>query len=127
MSRNTKKEPLTPINHSSIIDGFGELHDSANYMPFDSYCGVCDKQIHVSPAAQKYLLEVKQIPVKFLKRGAIYCDECRDRRSRINYLRKGDKWLEVENGKEELNQLQNEESRLEAGSSNRYLDAKWPY
>lgn len=115
------------INHNEIIDGFSELQDHKNYLSFNSYCGICDDKILVTPENQKYLLEEKKVPVKMLKRGALFCNSCSKRRARINYLRKGNQFLEEKNGRANLNELEKEENELERMSKSLYLSAEWPY
>jgi hypothetical protein len=67
------KEPPLPIDHTKIMDGFSQLRAFTIYEPLNTFCGICDDPIILSPQEQKYLLEVKGVPVKFLQRGAAYC------------------------------------------------------
>jgi len=119
--------PDVLIEHGKVIDGFAELEKHSHYIAFDTFCGICDAPVSVSPELQKYLLEAKAIPVKMLRRGAVYCDKCRQRRSRINLLRSGDKWRMVQNGKDELEDLLAEERNLKSRSNHLYEGAMWPY
>jgi hypothetical protein len=100
------------IDHTKLIDGFEELTKHRYYLPFQTFCGICDRLFELSPRVQKYMLEVRGIPVKMLQRGAVYCVKCRRRRSRINYLKSGDKWRAAPGGKEEMNDLIREERNL---------------
>ena len=125
MKRDAKTEPLLPIDHSAVIDGFGQLVNHVNYLPFETFCGLCDAPCHVTSRTQKHILETNRVPVKMLQRGAIYCERCRVRRTRINELRKADNYTRVVGGKEELDELIAEEKRMQ--SKNRYLDGEWPY
>ena len=127
MNNNLNNKEKVPINHANIIDGFSELHGIKHYISFSSYCGICDSEIFVSSMIQKFILEKNKVPVKFLKRGAVYCEECKDRRARINFLSKGDKWQVTENGKAELIELQNIENNLKSHSKGLYEKADWPY
>ena len=120
-------EGLVPIEHARITDGFAELESHQYYRPLATYCGICDGPITVSALEQKYLLERGSVPVKRLRRGAVFCPECAKRRARIKALRSGDRWRTVPGGKEELSQLTAEEARLQAQSVHRYLHAEWPY
>lgn len=122
-----KNRPLLPIKHTEIIDGFAELTNHKNYLPFSSFCGICDAKIDVTPADQKHVLEVKKVPVKMMKRGALLCEDCIKRRSRIKFLRKGNKFLEIENGKVDLSELEKEENELKSNSKGRYNSIDWPY
>jgi len=121
VNRNTK------IEHDKIIDGFAELTHHTNYIEFHVNCGICSIKICATPEIQKYVLEVKGVPVKMMKRGALFCENCSKRRARINYLKKGNKFIEVENGKTELKNLQDEENKFEwnSGASDKPYD--WPY
>ena len=118
---------MTITDHSIIIDGFAELINYKNYQPFSSFCGICDDQIIVTSAVQKHLIETKKVPVKMLKRGAIFCTTCKERRARINYLRKGNKFLEEENGRAELIDLEKEEQELKGNSTGLFSSSTWPY
>ncbi len=115
------------IDHLRVTDGFGQLDGHLYYRPLRTYCGICDTPFTLMPRVQKYMLEVKGIPVKMLKSGAVYCVECRRRRSRINWLKSGDRWRSEPYGQEALRHLQDEEQKLEARSQHRYKDAPWPY
>ena len=127
MTRDPKVEPLLSIDHSKIIDGFAELTNHVNYLPFDTYCGICDAECHVSPAAQKYILESNRVPVKMLQRGDVYCENCRARRAEINSLRRRDRHRDVEGGRELLDRLTNEENTLKAKSKRLFHNGNWPY
>ena len=128
MPRDPKKEPLVPIDHSAIMDGFNQLKAYRNYLPFDGVCGVCGQSMHVTPAAQKYLCETKKIPVKHLTGSAVYCDACRSRRARIKQLRKGDHWRTVDGGLEELKLLiADEKAAKDAARTVDRFPANWPY
>ena len=56
-----------------------------------------------------------------------YCVKCRRRRSRIKWLKSGDKWRTERNGKEELKDLLAEEQNLKSRSKRLYENAVWPY
>ena len=128
MKRNARKEPLLPIDHSKIIDGFAELAGQVNYQLFDTFCGICSEETHVTPAVQKHLLEVKQLPVKFMHYGAIYCACCAKRRIHINFLRKKDRWHNIENGQEALQSLLADEEQLKKTPGQRQPNSSdWPY
>ncbi|MDF1699242.1 MAG: hypothetical protein P1U56_25530 [Saprospiraceae bacterium] len=120
-------KPNTNIEHDKIIDGFAELYHHKKYIEFHSNCGICSTKICVTPRTQKYVLEVKGVPVKMMKRGALFCENCRKRRARINYLKKGNKFIEVENGKAELKSLRDEEYNLKWSSGGNDKTYDWPY
>ena len=116
-----------PIDHTKVTDGFGQLRGHGVYVPFATYCGICDDPVVLSPREQKYLLEVKGVPVKFLQRGAAYCQRCAKRRARINFLARGDRWRQEPDGAAELEGLRLEESTQQLHSRERYRKAEWPY
>jgi hypothetical protein len=115
------------INHHKLIDGFGELNGSRVYVPFATFCAICDAPFVLHPRIQKYMLEVRQIPVKMLRRGAVFCLECRRRRSRINWLHRHDRWRSITGGGEERDRLRTAESNALAHSRRLYASAVWPY
>ena len=125
--KKPKQEQLLPIKHADIIDGFTELQDHINYLPFNSFCGICDGKIAVSPRDQKHVLEVKKVPVKMMRRGALLCENCIKRRGRINYLKKGNKFIEEENGKTDLSKLESQEKELKWKSKGLFGSIDWPY
>jgi hypothetical protein len=116
-----------PISHHKLIDGFGELAASSVYLPFETFCGICDAPFVVHPRIQKYMLEVRQIPVKMLRRGAVFCLACRRRRSRLNWLRHHDRWRSTPGGADERDRLRSEENSALAQSRRLYETAPWPY
>ncbi len=109
-----EEEERLPIDHTKIMDGFGQLSRSKYYQAFYTNCGICNEKTFVTAKTQKYILEVKIIPVKMLQRGAVFCKSCTKRRGRINYLKKGNKFLKVENGRVELTRLRDEEQKLKS-------------
>lgn len=64
------------IDHGRIIDGFGELSEQVTYEAYEAQCGLCDARFVFSPQAQKYVHEVRGIPIKMARRGAAYCQRC---------------------------------------------------
>ena len=125
--RDARREPLVPIDHHRIVDGVGQLDGCVSYVPFDTYCGICDESCHVAPRMQKYILEENGVPVKSLQRGAVFCERCRARRARIHALRRGDGWRRVPGGAEEVERLEREERDARAESRRRFEGAPWPY
>lgn len=115
------------IDHAKITDGFDELTTHRIYRPLATFCGVCDLPIVVSPREQKYLLEVKGVPVKRLRLGAAFCQPCAARRSRVNYLARSERWRQEPNGGSELAALRSEEREAQARSHQRFRQAEWPY
>jgi hypothetical protein len=115
------------IDHPKITDGFNELTAHRVYRPIETFCGICDVPIVVSPLEQKYLLEAKGVPVKGLRAGAVFCQSCAARRSRINYLTRGDRWRQEPNGASELDNLRSAERDAQARSLRRFRQAEWPY
>jgi len=118
---------MSIIDHDRVMDGHGQLLGYTSYVAFETYCGICDAPFLLTAADQKRLLEKRGVPVKMLRRGAAFCAACAKRRGRINYLKRGQRFLEVEGGREELAQLEAEERADRAGSSGRYESAAWPY
>lgn len=127
MAKKLEQNQLLPINHQKIIDGFNQLAEHINYLPFESFCGICDDDIFVTAKKQQYILEEKRVPVKMLMRGAILCKKCAKRRAKMHFLRKGNHWTEIENGKELLQELEDEERLLQTNSKSSYLTVKWSY
>jgi hypothetical protein len=121
-----REEPVL-IDHTKIIDGFGDLVKYRHYRPFASHCGKCEAPIVVSGKTQQYLLEVKGIPAKFLMRGVVFCDACRKRRARLNWLKSGDRWRTEPDGEEELARLRETEEQSRRQSRHLYEHAPWPY
>ena len=115
------------IDHARIMDGFGELQGQRTYLPFATFCGICDTPLVLSAREQKYLLEVKGVPVKRLRAGAAFCAQCAARRGRINEIARGERWRHVQEGEAELAKLRTEERDAQAQSHQRYLHAEWPY
>src|SRR5690349_7832468 len=115
------------IDHPKVTDGFNELAAHRVYRPLETFCGVCDVPTVVSPQEQKYLLEAKGVPVKGLRAGAAFCQSCAARRSRINYLARGEQWRQEPNGASELEKLRSAERDAQARSQRRFLQATWPY
>jgi hypothetical protein len=115
------------ISHHKLIDGFGELSSSSVYGPYETFCGICDARCVLQPRIQKYMLEIQRVPVKMLRRGAVFCLHCRKRRSRLNWLHHHDRWRNVPNGAEERDRLRAEERDAMALSKRRYENATWPY
>lgn len=72
-----------PIDHSKIIDGFGELQGRSWYEPFETRCAGCRKPIVFEGADQKYVHEVRGVPIKMARRVA-RCGECARARGRVN-------------------------------------------
>lgn len=116
-----------PIEHGKLIDSVGLLRGFRLYRPIKTFCGICDAPFTLSPAVQKYILEVNRVPVKMLQRGAIYCVACRRRRSRIKWRKRGDRWRTEPKRKEELDRLVAEEEELKRNSKCRYETAKWRF
>ena len=75
-----------PIDHSKVIDGFGEVSGKTEYADERVRCGLCGTKFVFTAAAKKYVFEVRGVPVKMRHRGAAYCDPCRDRRAALNRL-----------------------------------------
>lgn len=127
MTRDARQEPLIPIDHARIVDSQAQLVGFPNYVPFDTYCGICDSKCHVTPRTQKYILEVRRVPVSALRQGAVFCESCRARRARIQALRRNDRWRTVEDGASELSRLEAEEAVARQNSKAQYTVGNWPY
>lgn len=127
MKRDLKKHHLVPTEHFKITDRFAELANHKNHQPFSAYCGACDAKVKVFPSAQKHLLEISKILVKFLQNGAIFCQICTQRRTRINHLHRGDNYRNLENDLVELRALEADEKALDKHYRDNFIDGKWPY
>lgn len=121
------EESAERIDHAKIMDGFAELRGHVHYIPMNTFCGICDEPIQVSPASQKYLLEVKGVPVKFLRRGAALCKQCAQRRARMKFLAQSASQLGDKSGAEELGHLRTEERERRAKSLRSFESVDWPY
>lgn len=115
------------IDHGRVADGFNQLRGHSVYVEFPTFCGVCDEAITLTAKEQKYLLELKGVPVKMLLRGAAFCPTCIARRRRINFLAKGDRWRDEPNGQEQLASLRMEEQTLTLTGRHRSPGTAWPY
>jgi hypothetical protein len=115
------------ITHSRLIDGFGELSAARYYVPYETSCGICDAPFTVHPRIQKYILEIRQVPVKVFRDGGVFCVPCRKRRSRITWLHRHDRWRTVPDGAAERERLRQEEYELKRRSHIGRRDALWPY
>lgn len=120
-----KDESLHPIDHSAIMDGLSELTAYKNYKPFDTFCGICGAACHVTSREQKYILEVKGVPAKMLRRGAVFCDMCLERRVKIKGLRKHHHDKGDSAGKVLLKKLIAEEDALKMQPKE--IGSNWPY
>lgn len=79
MTTRTPERPASSgvrVDHGRIIDGFGELSEQATYEPYEVQCGLCDARFAFSPREQKYVHEVRRVPIKMARRGAAYCQRC---------------------------------------------------
>jgi len=115
------------IDHTKLIDGFGNLARHNRYISFNTYCGLCGVDLTATPEMQKYLLEVKQIPVKYLQRGSVpFCEECKDIRSRIKYLNKNGAYRKESKEFKELASLKVRENARKKKPSEAEA-ANWPY
>ena len=117
------------IDHTKITDSSGDFVNIIEYIDFTTNCGICGVEFLLTSAAQKYILEVRRVPVKLLRKGAAFCDECTSRRSKINSLKRAEKWRTLPHGKEELHRLLQEELALELRESHHKPDREypWPY
>ncbi len=67
------EKATVPIDHTQVVDGFGELSSRTHYAPYKTRCGRCGASFCFTAAAQKYVYEVRQVP---LKSNAKYCSRC---------------------------------------------------
>jgi len=74
------KRSRIKIDHTKVIDGFGELAGRHTYEPREVRCGLCGKPFVFSTKAQKYVHEVRGVPYKRADSGAAYCATCLPRR-----------------------------------------------
>lgn len=121
------EDSSVPIDHDVIIDPWGELRQHEHYVPYHGFCGICDTAFVVTPRIQKFLLEIKRIPVKMLTEGAAYCGSCARRRGRMKSLaramsQRGEKGLH-----EQWYALRDEERALREGVTRRVVWGDWPY
>ena len=115
------------IDHSKLIDGFGNLEKHYRYISFETSCGICREKLIATPEMQKYLLEVKSVPVKTLHRGSVpFCEKCRDIRSRINQLNKNGGYRKESKEHKELEALKACEEKRRKRHSHSEI-ANWPY
>ncbi|KIG17773.1 hypothetical protein DB30_02806 [Enhygromyxa salina] len=76
-----------PIDHTRVIDGFGELVGRTHYESFETECGRCGVTFVFSATAQKHVHEQRGVPIKRARAGAGYCSACATARGRDNRLR----------------------------------------
>ncbi len=120
-------DSLYPIDHSLIIDGFSELTTHKHYLPFDAACGICGTRYPVSSREQKYIVEMNGVPVKHLTRGAVFCEECLQRRVAIKGLSKHHQDKDTVAGKILLKKLIAEEEKLKYQKRQHDPEKCWPY
>jgi hypothetical protein len=120
-----RDESLYPIDHNAIMDGLSELAKHKHYIPFDTFCGICGEACHVTSREQKYILEVRGVPAKMLRRGAVFCDACLERRVKIKGLRQHHHDKGDSAGKLLLKKLIAEEDELKMRP--REISGDWPY
>lgn len=125
--RRGQDESLYPIDHSVIIDGFAELAQHNQYLPFDTPCGICGLACHVSSRQQKYILEVNRVPVKMLVRGAVFCEGCLERRVALKELRKGRHDHDKATAKALIEKYLAEEEKLKRQARPLSASTNWPY
>lgn len=82
-----RDEEQVEIEHEKVIDGFGHLVGHKYYRAFPSTCSICGRSLVLSASDQKYLLEVKGVPVKLMQYAA-FCMQCRSHRARIKFLKR---------------------------------------
>ena len=68
------------------MDGFGEMNGRTHYEGFESRCARCNKTFWFSAAAQKYVHEQRQVPVK-RARASGTCEACTKKRGAQNRAR----------------------------------------
>ncbi len=78
----------TPIDHSLIVDGFGEMDGRTIYEAYVTNCGRCGREFTFTPEAQKYVHEVRGVPIKMGRRGAAYCPNCANETAADNKARR---------------------------------------
>lgn len=78
-----KAKDQAPIDHRRLVDGFGEMSSRTHYEGFESKCGRCGCAFWFSATAQKYVHEVRGVPVK-RARSAGFCDACAKARGKKN-------------------------------------------
>ncbi len=142
MARDTKKVPPrkrrtapgtptekrgTPIDHGKVMDGHGRLAGRSSYVSFVTPCVVCGTPFAFTGTAQKYVLEVKGVPVKAL-RGSAFCARCMKRRGRIHALGRHPGKTHVERSARaaERRHLVAEE-RTERSMAGAPTPTEWPY
>jgi hypothetical protein len=70
------KRDSAPIDHSRLVDGFGEMQGRTDYEAFEANCARCGARFTLTAAAQKHVHEQLGIPIK-RARGAGLCSTCR--------------------------------------------------
>lgn len=81
-------EDPVPIDHARIIDGLRELEGETHYQPREVKCGDCGVMFTFSPSAQRYVHEVRGVPVKMAERGSVFCARCVPPRAEANRARR---------------------------------------
>ncbi len=61
------------IDHSAIIDGFAQMVDRTHWESKEVRCDKCRRFFFMSAHAQKYVHEVRKVPIKH---QAYYCADC---------------------------------------------------
>lgn len=122
-----QSEDLYPIDHNAIMDGFLQLKGFKEYIPFYTFCRICQSDIRVSSKDQKYILEANTVPVKQLG-SSVYCKECLQRRVAIKRLSQHAQDKKDAPGKIQLQKLMAEENEIkkQAKRPKRYK-IDWPY
>ena len=87
-ARGTRK---VPIDHGRIIDGFGEMIGYTHYEDRVLPCGGCGVLFTFTARDQKYVHEIRGVPIKFADRGAAYCSECVRARAAQNRARRAER------------------------------------
>jgi hypothetical protein len=80
----SKKRPPTWIDHSKIIDGFDEMRGKTHCENFEATCGRCGTEFVFTAADQKYVHEVRGVPIKHARRGAAFCKACATQQGEAN-------------------------------------------
>lgn len=76
VGRRTSGVPrgAVPIDHGRIIDGWGELAGVTHYQSHQRPCGSCGATFVFTARDQKYVREVRGVPVKMDR--VAYCSSC---------------------------------------------------
>jgi hypothetical protein len=75
LARRGKKDSA-PVDHSRLVDSFGEMRGRTHYEGFESNCAHCGARFSLTAVAQRHLHEQLGIPIKRAQVAGL-CSTCR--------------------------------------------------